>query len=31
MEMLERVESSYLPAFRTMLMDVEAGEIMVQL
>uniref|UniRef100_A0A8C3LCE3 Dynein axonemal heavy chain 9 n=1 Tax=Chrysolophus pictus TaxID=9089 RepID=A0A8C3LCE3_CHRPC len=24
-EMLERVESSYLPAFRTMLMDVEAA------
>lgn len=30
-EVLERVESSYLPAFRVMLTDVEAGEIMVQL
>uniref|UniRef100_A0A8B9NRJ3 Dynein heavy chain tail domain-containing protein n=1 Tax=Accipiter nisus TaxID=211598 RepID=A0A8B9NRJ3_9AVES len=26
-EVLERVESSYIPAFKAMLMDVEAGEI----
>ena len=28
MEVLERVESSYVPAFKAMLMDVEAGEML---
>lgn len=27
MEVLERVESCYVPAFKDMLMDVEAGEM----
>lgn len=31
MEVLERVESSYVPAFKTMLLDVEAGEMLGQL
>uniref|UniRef100_A0A8D0EHN6 Dynein heavy chain tail domain-containing protein n=1 Tax=Strix occidentalis caurina TaxID=311401 RepID=A0A8D0EHN6_STROC len=31
MEMLEKVESSYVPAFKDMLMDVEAGEMLRQL
>lgn len=31
MEVLERVESSYVPAFKYMLMDVEAGEMLGQL
>lgn len=31
MEVLERVESSYVPAFKAMLMDVEAGEMLGQL
>jgi len=31
MEVLERVESSYVPAFKSMLMDVEAGEMLGQL
>lgn len=30
-EVLERVESSYIPAFKAMLMDVEAGEMLGQL
>lgn len=31
MELLERVESSYVPAFKSMLMDVEEGEMLGQL
>lgn len=31
MEVLERIESSYFPAFKSMLMDVEAGEVLGQL